>query len=138
MTTIAYDGATVAGDRFWGGCYGDKVVRIGNLIIGFTGEAKNFNRVKDYFQSGGDEPDIGECDVLVVDAVTGKARVYDGEMDPLDVDVPIAVGSGAHIALGVMWTGKSAEAAVRAAAVFDPNTKTDHGITAFEVDAEHK
>jgi len=33
-----------------------------------------------------------------------------------------AVGSGGHLAIGAMWSGKSAEEAVAAGVEFDPNS----------------
>ena len=134
MTTICYAGATIAADRFWGTCYGDKLVRVGNLAIGFTGTAKMFNRVIDYFTSGGDPPALDDTnEVLVVDLTTGKDTLYDGDMDPLDVDHPIAVGAGRLFALGAMAQGADAMDAILLASVYEPGTKTDHGITTFEV-----
>lgn len=134
MTTICYDGATIAADRFWGTCYGDKLVRVGDLAIGFTGTAKMFNRVIDYFTTGGDPPALGDDnEVLVVNLATGKATLYDGDMDPLDVDAPVAVGTGRAYALGAMAQGADAMDAVLLSASFDAGTKTDRGITTFEV-----
>lgn len=134
MTTIAYDGATIAADRFWGTCYGDKLVRVGDLAIGFTGTAKMFNRVIDYLTAGGDPPALDDTnEVLAVNLATGKATLYDGDMDPLDVDAPVAVGTGRAYALGAMAQGADAMDAVLLSASFDADTKTDHGITTFEV-----
>jgi len=87
----------------------------------------------DYFQSGGEPPDIGDCEVLVVDVTTGKARFYDSEMDPVDVDPPIAIGSGGRVAIGAMQAGADAREAVHIAARWDPNTKVDCGINTAEV-----
>jgi len=134
MTTVCYDGATIAADRFWGTCYGDKLVRVGDLAIGFTGTAKMFNRVIDYFTTGGDPPALDDTnEVLVVNLATGKATLYDGDMDPLEVDAPVAVGTGRAYAMGYMFLSVNAKGAVFAAATFDAGTKTDHGITTFEV-----
>lgn len=134
MTTVAYDGKTIAADRFWGTCYGDKLVRVGNLAIGFCGSAKMFNRVVEYFTSGGDPPALGDDnEALVVDLVTGTARLYDGDMDWIDVDAPVAIGSGRAYAIGYMHQSMNAVGAVFAAATFDAATKVCHGITTFEV-----
>ena len=134
MTTVCYDGATIAADRFWGTCYGDKLVRVGNLAIGFAGSSKMFNRVIDYFTSGGDPPALEDAnEVLVVDLTTGKSTLYHWDMDPLEVDAPIAIGSGQEYAMGYMLLSLNAEGAVRAAALYDAGTKVDYGITTFEV-----
>lgn len=134
MTTVCYDGATIAADRFWGTCYGDKLVRVGNLAIGFCGSAKMFNRVVEYFTSGGDPPALGDDnEALVVDLVTGTARLYDGDMDWIDVDAPVAIGSGRAYATGAMAQGADAVDSVLLSAVHDAATKADHGVTSFDV-----
>lgn len=134
MTTVAYDGKTIAADRFWGTCYGDKLVRVGNLAIGFCGSAKMFNRVVAYFTSGGDPPALGDDnEALVVNLVTGCARLYDGDMDWIDVVAPVAIGSGRAYAAGAMAMGASACGAVMLAGTLDAATKTDQGFTSFDI-----
>lgn len=132
MTTVAYDGNTVAADRYWGTCYGDKLSVVGTSIIGYTGPAHMYQRVLDYLSSGGDPPDLSDdAEVLVVDTTTGRATLYDNEMDALQVEAPIAIGTGFQIALGCMLGGGNSMQAVKAAAEFDPFTKLGGGITAF-------
>ena len=93
-----------------------------------------FNRVIDYFTTGGDPPALDDTnEVLVVNLATGKATLYDGDMDPLEVDAPVAVGTGRAYAMGAMSQGADAMDSVLLAATFDAGTKVDHGITAFEV-----
>lgn len=133
MTTVIYDGNRVVADRFWGTFYGTKLKRIGNNIIGFTGEARYFNRVMDYFQSGGTPPNIGDCEVMVVDTTTGAVRIYDSEMDPVDADFPIAIGSGGRVAQGAMDAGADAVEALHIAATWDHNTKVEGYFDTMEV-----
>lgn len=92
-----------------------------------------FNRVVEYFTTGGDPPHIEDDEVLVVNKVTGQATLYDGDMDPLDVDYPVAVGSGWGVALGVMLAGKNAYDAIVLASEYDKGTKIDHGITSIPI-----
>lgn len=132
MTTIAYDGTNVVADRYWTTCYGDKLSVVGALIVGYTGPAHLYQRVLDYLSSGGDPPDLSDdAEVLVVDTTTGLATLYDYEMDALQVEAPVAIGTGFQIALGCMLGGGTAIQAVRAAAEFDPFTKLGGGITVF-------
>lgn len=133
MTTISYDGKSVVADRYWSCCYGDKLALVGDKIIGFTGSARMFNRVVEYFTSGGKEPNIGDDEVLVVDVVTGQAALYTGKMDPIEVDCPIAVGSGYAFAMGAMAHGADAEEAVKIAALYDPSTKVDDCVSQLYV-----
>lgn len=133
MTCVSYDGKSIVADRYWGGVYSNKLVKLNDgSILGYTGCAKNFQRVIDYFNGGGETPDVEDADILRV-LPDGRAVMYDNQMDPLDVDVPIAVGSGATYALGVMWHGGDAYEAVLCAATFCPNTKVDRGMTSFEI-----
>ncbi len=92
-----------------------------------------FNRVVEYFTTGGDPPNISEDEVLVVNKVTGQATLYDGDMDPLDVDYPVAVGSGYGLAMGAMIAGETAYTAIIVAAEYDKGTKIDHGITSIPI-----
>jgi len=126
VTTIAYDGSSVCADRYWGSCYGDKLTIVENKIIGFTGPARMYTRVVEYFTSGGEEPDIDNDEVLVVDIESGQAVLYTGKMDPLEMDCPVAVGSGYAFAMGAMATGATAEEAIKIASLYDPGTKVVH------------
>jgi len=134
MTTIAYDGKSVVADRFWGTCYGDKLTQVGDKIVAFTGAGYMYNRVIEYFTTGGDPPALGDRnEVLVVDINTGQAVLYDNDMDPLEVDCPVAIGTGAMAALGVMAQGGDAMDAVLLAATIDASTKVDQGVSQLYV-----
>ena len=103
------------------------------MIIGYTGPSHLYQRVLDYFQGGGDPPELDDdAEVMVVDTKTGEVRLFDHEMDELTVEWPVAIGTGYQIALGFLLGGGDAAGAVRAAAEFDPHTKLTGGITTFE------
>jgi hypothetical protein len=105
---------------------------VDDKIIGYTGPAHLYQRVVDYFTSGGDIPDIeDEGEVMVVCRKTGRVWLYDNEMDGLETEAPVAIGTGFQIALGYMLGGGNAEGAVNAAAEFDPFTKMGGGMTLF-------
>lgn len=110
---------------------------VDNKIIGFTGPARMYNRVVEYFTSGGEEPDIDNDEVLVVDVETGQALLYTGKMDPMEMDCPVAVGSGYAFAIGAMAAGATALAAVEVAATYDPGTKIDCGTSQLYVHRRH-
>lgn len=134
MTTIAYDGMNVVADRYWTTCYGDKLFEVDGKIVGYTGPAVYYSRVVEYFTGGVKTPDLGDdAEVLVVDRHTGRVWLYDNEMDSIETEAPVAIGTGYQIAMGFMLGGGNAEGAVRAAAEFDPFTKLGGGITEYKV-----
>lgn len=92
-----------------------------------------FSRVVEYFTTGGEPPNLKDSTVLVVNKLTGQATWYSGNMDALDVDYPVAAGSGYELALGAMVSGQTAYAAILAAAEYDAGTKVDHGITSIPI-----
>ena len=59
--------------------------------------------------------------------------LYDNEMDSIETEAPVAIGTGYQIAMGFMLGGGNAEGAVRAAAEFDPFTKLGGGMTEYKV-----
>lgn len=134
MTTIAYDGLNVVADRYWTTCYGDKLFEADGKIIGYTGPAVYYSRVVEYFTGGVEPPDLGdEAEVIVIERKTGRVWLYDNEMDSIETEAPVAIGTGYQIAMGFMLGGGDAEGAVRAAAEFDPFTKMGGGITHYKL-----
>lgn len=70
---------------------------------------------------------------MVVDTTTGAVRIYDSEMDPVDADYPIAIGSGGRVAQGAMDAGADAVEALHIAATWDHNTKVEGYFDTMEV-----
>lgn len=70
---------------------------------------------------------------MVVDTTTGAVRIYDSEMDPVDADHPIAIGSGGRVAQGAMDAGADALEALHIAATWDHNTKVEGYFDTMEV-----
>ena len=128
MTTIAYDGTTLAADRRstdanakrCGVCC--KVTRmdipgLGPCRVGAAGEYPSIGAA-----AGTVEPNEG-TDLLAVDS-RGRAWVKLGKSTWMRAPRPrtCAIGSGRDIAMGAMLAGADAAQAVRIAAKVDPCT----------------
>jgi len=137
MTTIAWDGKTLAADRrvSYGSISDAKMTKIAKTKFGLCGAAGNSSLAagfKRWFHNGekGDPPTLGkdgEIATAFIIRSSGLRLHYDQcgwyEVDP----GPFAIGSGYEIAIGAMESGKSAVQAVQIAAKLD-------GCTGNEID----
>ena len=139
MTTIAWDGVSLAGDKQlstngWKS-RGTKVQKAGKYLLGYSGPADAGVAMLEWFVSGHKKetfPAIQanrdtNCTLLVVDTKhkAGEARIlrYDCSPSPLVVEEPrYAIGTGREIALTAMFLGKTAEEAIEVASLFDDST----------------
>jgi ATP-dependent protease HslVU (ClpYQ) peptidase subunit len=132
MTCIATDGKTMAGDGL--SCSGDiivardvrKIRRLANgTLVGVAGERISCQMMLDWFEAGEDLDKLpkllategsGEgksvVDVLIV-RPNGKCEFMDERGVAVSRPLPMAIGSGMEIALGLMLAGKSPRQAVR-------------------------
>jgi hypothetical protein len=141
MTTIAWDGVTLAADTLaLSGCVRDfqrKVFRIAQegvpnvRLYGFSGETQVAHAVKNWLNAGGNISTGKDAPSMEKDDFSGIVIDADGRCYHLQnrcIGIPItaqryyAVGSGREMALTAMLLGKDAVEAVRCAAVFDPYT----------------
>ncbi len=127
MTTIATDGRTIAGDTLI--TFGDersqiphtKIVVRNGYVVGFAGVAAFMEDAVAWFV-GSRRPD--ECPVptegtWALVAVDREGRIYyvtSVVQRALMVAAPFAIGSGGEFALGAMFAGAPARAAVEIAA----------------------
>lgn len=136
MTTIAWDGTTLAVDRQW---TSDGLKETGSKLLvehvggrrvamTYTGTLRHCLHLVRWYREGAD-PDkwpkeAGDAATLVVLAADGKPAEYAGAYGyPLQAEDGVqAWGSGAKYALGAMYCGKSAKLAVEVAAHFDTHT----------------
>lgn len=137
MTTIAWDGKTLAADRrvSYGSISDAKTTKIAKTKYGLCGASGNSSlgaAFKRWFQNGekGDPPPLGK------DGETATAFIIRGAGVRLHYDQwgwyeadpgPFAMGSGYEIAIGAMESGKTAVEAVQTAAKLD-------GYTGDEID----
>ena len=128
MTTIAYDGETLAADsRFTNGYVDDtakKIFKIGNIYIATAGrysQALIFIKwCRDRTKEKPKAADLGEFQALEIR--NGKPFEYDEHCEPVPMSIPAAVGSGAQFAMGAMKAGLNSKQAVRIAMKLDHNT----------------
>ena len=132
MTTIAWDGKTLAADRqahhgFSNSKYGAQKlwVRSGRAIAG-TDRLDLSNAMADWIAFGGDLPEAckqGEYTVIVANG-ENDCIVYEGIPTPLKIPagVKLAWGSGAQAAMAAMECGKDAREAIEIASRVDLDT----------------
>jgi ATP-dependent protease HslVU (ClpYQ) peptidase subunit len=131
MTTIAWDGMTLAGDRqaTWGGTptLTTKVfkVKIGKkkYLVGAAGNTGDCQAFVDFVKGGfKGEPKYQEFTGIAIDQ-SGCMRVYSENPNPCVLNPKFwAIGSGGDYALGAMAHGATAAEAVLIATELDVNT----------------
>lgn len=130
MTTIAYRNGVLAADsqasdsQVW---RTRKIERLdteaGELLVGWCGEVFAAQVFIEWLKDNKNrKPDIGNEDFeAIVIAKTGRVTIWNQSMVPWKPRASYyALGSGAGPALGAMWAGKGAIAAVQAACKHDP------------------
>lgn len=135
MTTIAWDGETLASERrvTYGTISDASRTKISKTDKGLCGAAGNSSIAASFqrwFEAGedGDPPELikdGEQAVCFIIRPDGSRTVYDAyghySVDP----GPFAFGSGYEIALGAMRNGASAAQAVATACIYDGSSDGD-------------
>lgn len=133
MTTIAWDGKTLAADSQVSRHGNDvartvKVQKIGRLLVGACGTTSLNQRFVGWLSGGMQGPPpslaIGDSKGCVIAIMPNGAIVeWNGDHPPDMVRARFAAwGSGSDVALGAMAFGASAEQAVAAAATLDHAT----------------
>ena len=127
MTTIAWDGKTLASDTR---SMSDDVIDQAETHKIFKKKGKLYGLAGDYAQAlavmhwlqGGEKPEFedSDFDVLVIDK--GKAVIYGDQLYPYEAKAPLAIGSGGGYAIAAMLSGADSRKAVKVAALLDPNT----------------
>lgn len=127
MTTVCWDGETLATDRQSCGMYktrSKKMWRLsnGDLFAG-AGVIEQILAVRAWLEEGGNKPDgLTEFNGILVDANRKAYRLEEKLIrDPI-LERCHAVGSGSPFAITAMALGKTAREAVLIAARFDPRT----------------
>lgn len=131
MTTIATDGKSMAGDGM--SCSMDMVVATGRKkvrrlddgrIVGCSGNVASIVRFLDWLD-GGEKPNIEEGFGALILNSDGSVNQFCEQLVPMTVDLPIAIGSGVHFAVGAMLAGASPRRAVEIASSRDPHSGGD-------------
>ena len=132
MTTIAFDGKTLAADRMsaMDGCKNGRVTKIRRTadgrLLGGAGWATSCVLMMDWMENGGERPAFQsdkDRSAHVVE-VMPDGRVYRHEEGgrSLVESLPVTVGSGAPYAMAAMLCGKDAKGAVEIACELDESS----------------
>jgi ATP-dependent protease HslVU (ClpYQ) peptidase subunit len=142
MTTIAWDGKTLAADKLvsFGGLPRTvtKIFRVGSVLVGIAGNAaegydmiewvRGGCKAEDFPASQRDKDSWVSC-LLVSDR---ELALYERAPKPIVIeDGFFACGSGRDFAMAAMHIGKSAREAVEIASLFD--ISTGNGVDVLEL-----
>lgn len=126
MTTIAVKGDVMAcdsrlcvGDRHY--ICDDKVVRVGDSLVGGAGKANDIDKFLAWLADKGDMPEIDDMDVLVLNS-KGLFHYVNDCYATRVVGGCWAVGTGGQAAHAAMLCGKSPKEAIELAKKCDINT----------------
>ncbi len=133
MTTIAWDGMTLAADRQ--ATVGNavfmvnKLHRHGGVMLAYCGDSDSGEEMLAWFKAGAKPEDFPsnqrDNDRFAPLVAISAGEILRFERTPHPVRYPpqkFAMGSGRDFALAAMHCGKSAAEAVEVAALFDPGT----------------
>lgn len=126
MTTIAWDGKTLAGDTQTR-IFRARKAKLHRLpdgsLFGACGYTEHAVAALQWLQNGGDKPKLGDgFHALWIRAFGGFSVLEEG-LIAIEYDMPFyAVGSGRDFAMAAMRCGKTAREAVLIAHEFDPDT----------------
>lgn len=128
MTTIAFDGKTLAADRQMSSdgalyCHVQKIHAVPGGFIAGCGHFAQVHKFIKWHLSGykGDAPALDNFSGIVI--VNGKVALWEGDAEvPYEPSQVHAIGSGATWALAALDFGKTAEEAVAYAATRDNGT----------------
>lgn len=125
MTTVAFDGKTLAADSQAQTTFKSRIRKLYRLpdgaLFGAAGAVQEMLAVLAWLNGGEKPADLVQFEALIVTRagcdVLGMRLMREPVLEPF-----YAVGSGCHYALAAMACGKSATDAVRIASRFDPST----------------
>lgn len=128
MTTIAFDGTTLAADTMANsGGMRRSVSKIFKLddgrLFGAAGEYQNVLMALEWLNKGGERPALTDDFTGLLVDLQGQCFRYEHKLYPsLIAERFTACGSGRDFAIAAMHLGKSATEAVAIAGIFDVNT----------------
>ena len=124
MTTIAFDGKTMAADKQTSGRYIEgsvtKIRKINGSVYAATGGLEETEEFFAWVTAGGDKPMIKDFEAL--EAKSTNCWWRGEKLIRCKTTVPAARGSGAGFAMGAMMAGADAKTAVNISAKLDPHT----------------
>lgn len=126
MSTVAWDGRSLAADRQCCGGFKARTTKVWRLpdgsLFGGAGIIEQILAVRAWLEEGGDKPErLDDFSGILIES--GRAyRLEEKLIRDRIVERCHAVGSGAPFAITAMALGKTAREAVLIAARFDPRT----------------
>jgi 20S proteasome alpha/beta subunit len=142
MTTIAYDGKTLAADKR--ACCNSmigtvtKIFRVNGLLVGGAGEFSFVLAMVEWVRGGrkledfpAAQKDTSDWQEVIVIEVDGTPSMYGRSPYPVRYEQKhVAIGSGREFARAAMYCGKSAREAIEVASALDNGT--GNGIDTLE------
>lgn len=128
MTTIAFDGTTLAADTMANSAgmrrSVSKIFRLDDgRLFGAAGEYQNVLMALEWLNKGGERPTLTDDFTGLVIDLQGQCFRYENKLyQSLISERTTACGSGRDFAIAAMHLGKSAVEAVAIAGIFDVNT----------------
>ena len=131
MTTIAFDGKTLAVDNQSTGSYieyKNKIITVGDTVVVGTGLITDISSIIDWLNKPKNYPTVTDTNVYVFSKKNGKVIIKQYSKGPvpsirgLSIGGFFACGSGGVFALGAMEAGASAKQAVKIAIRLDPDS----------------
>ncbi|MEE8262972.1 MAG: hypothetical protein V3R83_10960 [Gammaproteobacteria bacterium] len=137
MTTIAFDGVTMAADRQCGGAHimrvlEPKLFRVNGSVFGVCGRLEHIVMMRDWLRKGGEKPNLGDH-FEALEARNGACWYYSSGLARCRLDFPASIGSGQDFAMAAMYAGKDARNAVKIAIKLDEGSGL--GIQTFKAPA---
>ena len=125
MTTIAYDGISIAADSM--GICDSVIVALNDTklhvtakgILGCAGEAATVPTLIQWIETGKKEGAYSGTGILVDGR---RALLFEGLTKGQKIKAPYAIGTGASFAFAAMYAGASAVEAVKIACRLDPTS----------------
>jgi hypothetical protein len=144
VTTIAWDGRQLAGDRL--GNSGGVPIELGKIwdiegeFVGIAGLYEDGMAFVEWLLAGEDpasKPEVDESFRALVVRESGKCFRYESKLYPFEILEPYhALGSGRDFALAALHYGKSAKEAVELAMKFDLDTGIGVDVLTVEFDKQ--
>lgn len=131
MTTIAWDGVTLAADtrctfdRGFREMPDGKITKIGDFVTAITGDLDDLPKFNGWVSSGMDldnKPDMSDDFLGILIDTNGNASICGGNLLLHKVGAPFADGSGRMYAIAAMELSQDAIGAVNVASKFDTQT----------------
>jgi len=146
MTTIAFDGHTLAADKR--SCNGSaisvvtKIIRLRGCLVGTAGPSGDGREMRAWFEAGAEPSKMPAfqrtkdqfIEMMVIER-DGSILKFDGSPIPFKIESPFyAIGSGREFALAAMHLGKTAREAIEVASALD--CYTGNGIDILELESK--